>query len=87
MPYWVLAQCDPYHSARSKAQNSFKTAFSEQKQPEVLNFSKTEIINVITINRLMLFLIKFYNYRQFTVILLWRLLRAYVTLSKIKKNI
>ena len=46
MPYWILAQCDPYLSASSKAQAAFKSVFSEVKQPEVINFTKHEILNV-----------------------------------------
>ena len=47
IPYWVYAQCDPYSSASSKAQAAFKSVFSEAKQPEVINFAKNEILNVI----------------------------------------
>lgn len=46
MPYWILAQCDPYMSASTKAQNAFKAVFSEAKQPEVINFTKNEILAV-----------------------------------------
>jgi hypothetical protein len=45
----MLAQCDTYANASSKAQNSFKNIFSDTKQPEVINFAKHEIINVCAI--------------------------------------
>ena len=47
MPFWILAQCDPYVSSSSKAQAAFKAVFSDAKQPEVINFTKNEILNVI----------------------------------------
>lgn len=46
MPYWILAQADSYATAARIAENSFKSTFNETKQPEVVNFTKDEILNV-----------------------------------------
>lgn len=47
MPYWLLAQSDNHSIAARTAESSFKTTFNELKQPEVVYFTKDEILNVL----------------------------------------
>lgn len=47
MPYWLMAQCDSYFAAAKIAENSFKSMFNENKQPEVIYFCRDEILNTL----------------------------------------
>ena len=43
---WLAGMCDPYGSAASAAQTAFSTAFSPEKQTNVLTFGFKVIISV-----------------------------------------
>lgn len=47
MPYWLMAQCDSYFAAARISENSFKSMFNENKQPEVIYFCRDEILNTL----------------------------------------
>ena len=46
MGVWLCLQCDSYQPVATAAQKAFNTAFSDNKQPEVLGFCKKEIHEV-----------------------------------------
>ena len=47
MGIWLCCQCDSYQPVATAAQKGFNTAFSENKQAEVLGFCKKEIHEVV----------------------------------------
>ena len=47
MGVWMCSQCDAYLPVATAAQKAFTSAFSENKQAEVLGFCKKEINEVV----------------------------------------
>lgn len=46
MPTWLLSLYDPYAPAASSAKTSFNTIFPDDKQKNVIGFTKNEVFNV-----------------------------------------
>lgn len=49
LPIWLMAQCDSYAPAASKAKFLYTKLFSgESKQADVVYFARNEILNTLT---------------------------------------